>query len=48
MQGTLHFISGRLSAGKTTIALQLAVDHHAVFDFGGCVAFEAIGWDFIF
>ena len=30
MQGTLHFISGRLAAGKTTLARQLAVDHHAV------------------
>jgi predicted kinase len=29
-QGTLHFISGRLAAGKTTLARQLAVDHHAV------------------
>jgi predicted kinase len=29
-QGTLHFISGRLAAGKTTHARQLADDHHAV------------------
>jgi predicted kinase len=29
-QGTLHFISGRLAAGKTTLARQLAADHRAV------------------
>jgi predicted kinase len=29
-QGTLHFVSGRIAAGKTTLARQLAVDHHAV------------------
>jgi predicted kinase len=29
-QGTLHFISGRLAAGKTTLARQLAADYHAV------------------
>jgi predicted kinase len=28
--GTLHFIAGRLAAGKTTLARQLAVQHHAV------------------
>lgn len=28
--GTLHFISGRLAAGKTTLARQLAAEHHAV------------------
>lgn len=29
-QGTLHFISGRLAAGKTTLARKLAEDYHAV------------------
>lgn len=29
-QGTLHFISGRLSAGKTTLARELAVEYRAV------------------
>jgi predicted kinase len=29
-RGTLHFISGRLAAGKTTLARELAADHHAV------------------
>ena len=29
--GTLHFISGRLAAGKTTLARKLAAEHHAVF-----------------
>ena len=29
--GTLHFISGRLAAGKTTLARNLAVEHQAVF-----------------
>jgi predicted kinase len=29
-QGTLHFVSGRIAAGKTTLARQLAADHHAV------------------
>ena len=29
-QGALHFISGRLAAGKTTLARELAADHHAV------------------
>jgi predicted kinase len=29
-QGTLHFISGRLAAGKTTLARELAADDHAV------------------
>lgn len=29
--GTLHFISGRLAAGKTTLARKLAVEHRAVF-----------------
>src|SRR5882757_2183926 len=29
--GTLHFISGRLAAGKTTLARSLAAEHHAVF-----------------
>ena len=28
--GTLHFISGRLAAGKTTLARKLAAEHHAV------------------
>lgn len=28
--GTLHFISGRLAAGKTTLARKLATDYHAV------------------
>lgn len=29
--GTLHFISGRLAAGKTTLARKLATEHSAVF-----------------
>ncbi len=29
-QGTLHFISGRLAAGKTTLARELAAEYHAV------------------
>jgi predicted kinase len=29
-KGTLHFISGRLAAGKTTLARQLAAEYHAV------------------
>ena len=29
-KGTLHFISGRLAAGKTTLARKLAAEHHAV------------------
>lgn len=29
--GTLHFISGRLAAGKTTLARKLATEHNAVF-----------------
>jgi predicted kinase len=29
--GTLHFISGRLAAGKTTLARKLAAEHSAVF-----------------
>jgi predicted kinase len=29
--GTLHFISGRLAAGKTTLARRLVAEHHAVF-----------------
>jgi predicted kinase len=29
--GTLHFISGRLAAGKTTLAQELAAEHSAVF-----------------
>jgi predicted kinase len=29
--GTLHFISGRLAAGKTTLARKLAAEHYAVF-----------------
>lgn len=29
--GTLHFISGRLAAGKTTLARKLAIEHNAVF-----------------
>lgn len=28
--GTLHFISGRLAAGKTTLARRIAADHRAV------------------
>jgi predicted kinase len=28
--GTLHFISGRLAAGKTTLARRLVAEHHAV------------------
>lgn len=28
--GTLHFISGRLAAGKTTLARRLIAEHHAV------------------
>ncbi len=28
--GTLHFISGRLAAGKTTLARRIATDHRAV------------------
>ncbi|WP_047487802.1 ATP-binding protein [Terriglobus sp. TAA 43] len=28
--GTLHFISGRLAAGKTTLARKLSVEHNAV------------------
>lgn len=28
--GTLHFISGRLAAGKTTLARKLAAEYHAV------------------
>jgi predicted kinase len=30
MPGTLHFISGRLAAGKTTLARRLVAEHHAV------------------
>jgi predicted kinase len=30
-RGTLHFISGRLAAGKTTLARELAAKHAAVF-----------------
>lgn len=29
--GTLHFIAGRLAAGKTTLARKLVAEHHAVF-----------------
>jgi predicted kinase len=29
--GTLHFISGRIAAGKTTLARSIAAEHHAVF-----------------
>lgn len=29
--GTLHFISGRLAAGKTTLARKIAAERHAVF-----------------
>jgi predicted kinase len=29
-EGTLHVVSGRLAAGKTTFARKLAADHHAV------------------
>lgn len=29
--GTLHFISGRLAAGKTTLALKLSAEQNAVF-----------------
>lgn len=29
--GTLHFISGRLAAGKTTLARKLSAEHNAVF-----------------
>jgi predicted kinase len=29
--GTLHFISGRIAAGKTTLARRIAAEHHAVF-----------------
>jgi predicted kinase len=29
--GTLHFISGRLAAGKTTLARKVVAEHHAVF-----------------
>jgi len=29
--GTLHFISGRLAAGKTSLGRRLAAEHHAVF-----------------
>jgi len=29
-EGTLHFIAGRLAAGKTTLARQIAGQHHAV------------------
>ena len=29
--GTLHFISGKLASGKTTLARRLASEHHAVF-----------------
>jgi predicted kinase len=29
-QGTLHFISGRLAAGKTTLARKLAAEYHAI------------------
>jgi predicted kinase len=29
-EGTLHFISGRLAAGKTTLARELAAEYHAV------------------
>jgi predicted kinase len=29
-QGTLHFVSGRLAAGKTTLAREIATDYHAV------------------
>jgi predicted kinase len=29
-RGTLHFISGRLAAGKTTLARELAEEHRAV------------------
>jgi predicted kinase len=29
-RGTLHFIAGRLAAGKTTLGRQLAVEEHAV------------------
>jgi hypothetical protein len=28
---TLHFISGRLAAGKTALARKLVAEHHAVF-----------------
>jgi predicted kinase len=28
--GTLHFVSGRLAAGKTTLARKLVSEHHAV------------------
>jgi predicted kinase len=31
MQGTLHFICGRLAAGKTTLARLIAADNQAVF-----------------
>jgi predicted kinase len=29
-RGTLHFISGKLAVGKTTLARKLAVEHRAV------------------
>lgn len=29
--GTLHFISGRLASGKTTLARRLSTEHNAVF-----------------
>ena len=29
-QGTLHYISGRLAAGKTSLAHELAAEHHAI------------------
>jgi ABC-type ATPase involved in cell division len=29
-RGTLHFISGRLAAGKTTLARELAAEYHGV------------------
>ncbi len=28
--GTLHFVSGRLAAGKTTLARRLAAEHRGV------------------
>jgi tRNA A37 threonylcarbamoyladenosine biosynthesis protein TsaE len=40
-QGTLHFISGRLPAGKTTLARELAADYRGP-SFGGCVALETL------